>query len=209
VALRLYGSAISGNCLKPAMLLERLEAAWEWVPVDILAGEARTEEFRQKSPHGRVPVLELEDGRCLPESNAILCYLAEGTPWLPGDRFARATALRWLFFEQNNHETSIAVSRALNSGYYDAVLDAGQRAERLAQLREPGLAALATLERRLEQADWLAGERETVADLALYAYTHSAEEGGFTLGDFPAVRAWLDRIAGRPRHIGLAALAAR
>ncbi len=209
MGLQLYGSAISGNCLKPALLLERLELPWRWIPVDILAGEARGEDFRRKSPHGRVPVLELEDGRCLPESNAILCYLAEGTPWLPADRFARATVLRWLFFEQNNHETSIAVSRALNSGYYDAVLDAEQRAVRLAQLREPGLAALTTLEGQLQHHDWVAGKAETVADLALYGYTHTAPEGGFALEAFPAIQAWLQRVEAHPRHLGLAELAAR
>ncbi|MBC8328754.1 MAG: glutathione S-transferase family protein [Planctomycetes bacterium] len=191
------------------MLLERLGAEWEWVAVDILAGEARTADFRLKSPHGRVPVLEPRPGVFLPESNAILCYLAEGTPWLPDDRLDRAQVLRWMFFEQNNHETSIAVSRALCNGYYDAALDPEERQERLRQLRGPGLAALKTMESRLRREDWFVGPGETIADLALYAYTHTAGEGGFDLDSFPGVQAWLERVESHPRHIRLADLLRR
>lgn len=208
-AMRLYGHPISGNCLKPAMLLERLGLTWEWVQIDILAGAARTEEFRRKSPHGRVPVLEPLPGVFLAESNAILCYLAEGTPWLPAERLARARVLGWLFFEQNHHEPSIATARALRNGYYDRLFDAAERAARLVRLRAPGEEALATMERRLGEAAWLAGESESVADLSLYAYTHLAGEGGFELAPYPGIRAWLGRVEAHPRHLRLADLARR
>jgi glutathione S-transferase len=152
-------------------------------------------------PFAKLPVLVLEDGTRLPESNAILCYLAEGTPWLPADRLARAQVLAWMFWEQNQHEGVIAVRAALLTYPHRAHL---ATPERLAELLARGQALLAMMEARLAAHDWLVGETPTVADLCLYAYTHTAEEkGGFDLAPLPGVRAWLARVAALPGYVGL------
>ncbi len=195
--LTVYGMKASGNCYKVQLLLELLGRPYRWVEVDSAAGETRTPEFLAKNPNGRVPLLELEDGRRLPESNAILCYLAEGSPFLPADAFARAQALQWLFFEQYSHEPYIAVARFI-CGWLPE--DHPRRAE-LPRLRERGHQALAVMEQHLAANEHFVGGRCTVADLALYAYTHKAADGGFDLGPYPALRAWLARVAAQPRFV--------
>ena len=192
--MKLYGNHLSGNCYKPWAMAQLRGLPLEYEEVDILQGQAKTPAFRERNLDGRVPVLELEDGRCLPESNAILCYLAEGSEYLPTEGFARAEVLRWLFFEQNGHEPFVASSRFLLhlSGQAEA------HAARIELLRPRGLEALQVLEQRLSSADWLAGEAFSVADLALYPYTSVADEGGFSLAELPAVRAWIERVEAVP-----------
>lgn len=195
--LRLYDYLPSGNGYKVRLLLRLLGQPFELVEKDIVKGETRTPEYLAKNPNGRIPLLELEDGSFLPESNAILFYLAEGTPFLPGERLDRARVLQWMFFEQYNHEPNIAVVRFW-------MQHAGMTPEREAMLpakRAAGYAALDVMEGRLSRGEWFVGEDITIADIALYAYTHVAHEGGFDLGDYPAVRAWLDRIAAQPGYI--------
>jgi len=194
--LRLYGTLESGNCYKVRLLLHQLDVPFAWIETDILQGQSRTAEFLAKNPNGRVPVLELEDGTCLAESNAILWYLAEQTPFLPVDRLDRARVLQWMFFEQYSHEPFIATSRF----YLHFLRDPDGHAEALAQKRGPGYAALGVMERHLSAVDWMADCGYSIADIALYAYTHVAHEGGFDLGEFPAVRAWIARVASQPGH---------
>jgi glutathione S-transferase len=195
--LTVYGMKASGNCYKVQLLLELLGHPYRWVEVNSAAGETRTPEFLAKNPNGRVPLIELEDGRRLPESNAILCFLAEASPFLPDDRFARAQALQWLFFEQYSHEPYIAVARFICGWLPD---DHPRRAE-LPRLRERGHQALAVMEQHLAGQHYFVGERCTVADLALYAYTHKAADGGFDLASYPALRAWLARVEAQPGFV--------
>ena len=198
--LRLYDNHTSGNGYKPRLLLAHLGRAFERIEVDIDKGASRTPAFLEKNPNGRIPVLELEDGTCLAESNAILFYLAEGSRFLPSDRLARAQTLQWMFFEQYSHEPCIAVVRHwLHLG---ALTDL-QRAQ-LPAKQEGGHAALAVMEGHLGRADWFGGRGMTIADIALYAYTHVAGEGGFDLGAYPGVRTWLDRVAAEPGHVPMA-----
>lgn len=192
--ITVYGMKASGNCYKVQLLLDFLGQPYRWVEINSAAGETRTPEFLAKNANGRVPLLELEDGRRLPESNAILCFLAEGSPFLPRDRFAHAQVLQWLFFEQYSHEPYIAVARFI-SGWLPE--DHPRRAE-LPRLRERGHQALAVMEQHLSAHDYFVGSRCTVADIALYAYTHTAADGGFDLTAYPALRAWLARVEAQP-----------
>lgn len=196
--LRVYGDVWSGNCYKVKLALTRLKIPYEWVAIDILKGESRTPEFLARNPNGRVPVLELEDGTCLAESNAILWYLAAGTPLVPETQLARAQALQWMFFEQYSHEPNIATAR-----YIVRYLgNPPGRREALAAKMAPGYAALGVMEgHMLARHDWFAGENFSIADIALYAYTHCAGEGGFDLAGYPATRAWLARVESQPFHI--------
>jgi len=187
----------SGNGYKCRLLLHQLGIPYQRVELDILAGETRTPEFLARNPNGRIPALELEDGTVLAESDAILFYLADGTPFLPTDRLQRAQVLQWLFFEQYSHEPFIAVARFI---LHLLPEDTPRRAE-LPRLHRGGQAALGVLEQRLGSHPFLAADRCTIADIALYAYTHCAEEGGFALSDYPAVTAWLERVADQPGHI--------
>ena len=200
--LTLYQQQDSGNCYKVRLLLNHLGRPFQAVPVSSLDGSTRRLEFLAKNPIGKVPTIELEDGRFLAESNAILLHFAEGTRLLPADAYERAKAYEWLFFEQYVHEPAIAVRRAL-SVYPERRATASP--ERMAQLLDAGNRALAVLERRLEHADWLAGNAFSVADISLYAYTHMAGEGGYDLGGFPAVGGWLERVAALPSHIPITA----
>lgn len=161
-----------------------------------MENETHTPEFLAKNPNGKVPVLELDDGRCLSESNAILFYLADATPLLPADRFQRALVLQWLFFEQYSHEPNIATTRYIVT---HLPADSPRRAE-LARRRELGYAALDVMEGHLARNEFFAAGRYTIADIALYAYTHVADEGGFDLGRYRAVGAWLDRVRSQPGH---------
>ena len=195
--LRLYDNHLSGNGYKPRLLLAHIGRTYERIEVDILKGETRTPEFLARNPNGRIPVLELEDGTCIAESNAILFYLAEGSPFLPADRLGRALALQWMFFEQYSHEPCIAVAR---HWIQHLEMTDDQRAQ-LPARQAGGRAALAVMERHLGGSDWFGGSAMSIADIALYAYTHVADEGGFDLADYPGVVAWLDRIAERPGHV--------
>ncbi len=195
--LRVYGDILSGNCYKVKLLLTQLGLPYEWIFTDIRKGESRTAEFLAKNPNGRIPLLEHAPGRYLAESNAILCFLADGTPFLSGDRLERAETLQWLFFEQYSHEPYIATSR-----YYITFLgQPEQYREEIARRVKPGHAALSVMERHLFGHEYFAGGRYSIADIALYAYTHVAHEGGFDLAPYPAVRAWLARVQTQPGHI--------
>ncbi len=188
--ITVYGMSASGNCHKPRLLLEQLGRGYRWVETDSANGATRTPDYLAKNPNGKVPMLELEDGRILVESNAILCYLAEGTPYLPTDAWARAQALSWMFFEQYSHEPYIAVARFIR-GWTPP--DSPRRAE-LPRLRERGLQALAVMEKHLSSAPWFTGPDYGVADIALFAYTEVAGHGGFDLTGFPAIADWLSRV---------------
>jgi len=195
--IRLYDALISGNAYKARLVLTQLGIPFERIELDILKGAARTPEFLKINPHGQVPAVVLEDGEVLTQSNAILCYFANGTPLLPDDRLVRARVLEWLFFEQNSHEPTVAEARF----WVRFLGKAEEWKERLAEKHERGYRALAQMERRLAREPFLVGGRYTVADIALYAYTHVAGEGGFDLARFPAIRSWLARVAAQPRHI--------
>jgi glutathione S-transferase len=194
-----YGMADSGNCYKVKLALEQLKRPYRWVEVDTTRGGTRTREFLARNPNGKVPTLQLEDGSHLPESNAILWYLAEGSPLLPDDRLGRARALQWMFFEQYSHEPCIAVARYVLR-YLPA--DSPRRAE-LPRLQERGSQALAVMEQHLAKEQFFVGGRYCVADISLYAYTHAAADGGFDLRRYPAVSAWLARVKAQPKHVPL------
>lgn len=195
--LKLYDYLPSGNGYKVRLLLSQLGRPFELVERDILKGETRTPDFLAINPNGRIPVLVLEDGRRLAESDAILFYLAEDTPFLPEDRFARAEVLQWLFFEQYSHEPSIAVARF----WIHSLGKRREWADRLEEKWQRGHQALAVMERHLDGRRFFVGERYGIADIALYAYTHVAEEGEFDLSGYPRIRAWLDRVADQPGHV--------
>ncbi len=195
--LRLYDFLDSGNGYKVRLLLASLGVPFELVELDILKGETRTPEFLAKNPNGRIPLLETGDGTYLAESNAILFYLADGTPFLPEDRLERSRVLQWMFFEQYSHEPNIATSRSLLK-HTDP---ADERRALLDQKRRAGYAALDVMEGHLGNRDWFVDGRFTIADIALYAYTHVAGEGGFDLDAHSAVRDWLGRVAARPGHV--------
>ena len=193
----LYNSAVSGNCYKVRLLAAQLGLPLELHELSVVDRSNRAEVLGDLNPARRVPTLVLDDGRALPESNAILWYLGEGTEYVPADRFERAQVLQWQFFEQYQHEPSIAVVRFLIafSG------EAEKHADRIREQTANGYVALDAMERHLAERTYLVGERYTIADISLYAYTHVAHEGGFDLEPYPAIRAWLDRVAGRPGHI--------
>jgi glutathione S-transferase len=194
---RVYGDLGSGNCYKIKLLLCYLGLEHDWRHVDILAGEARAPEFLARNPIGKVPVLELPGGEYLAESNAILYYLAEGTRYWPSDRLQRAQVLAWQSFEQYSHEPYIAVARFI-AKYLG--LPEERRAEYESK-HERGYRALDIMERHLASRDYFVGGHLTIADISLYAYTHVAHEGGFSLEPYPAIRGWLAAVAGEPGHV--------
>jgi glutathione S-transferase len=196
-AVTVYGMKASGNCYKLQLLLDQLGRPYRWVETDSVNGATRTPEFLAKNPNGKVPLLELADGRLLSESNAILCFLADGTPFLPEGSWARAQALQWLFFEQYSHEPYVAVAR-----FIARWLPADQpRQADLPKLRERGHAALAVMEQHLQGREFFVDAGYGVADIALYAYTHEAPVGGIELERYPAIRAWLARVEARPGFV--------
>lgn len=198
--LRLHDYLPSGNGYKVRLVLHRLGRPFELVEYDITRGETRTPAFLARvNGNGRIPVLELDDGRMLPESNAILWYLAEGSDLLPDDAFDRADVLRWMCFEQYSHEPCIAVARSILR--YQPP-DSPRRAE-LPRLQERGHKALGVMAQQLEKSDFFAGSKYSIADIALYAYTHCAADGGFELKRYPAVLAWLMRVKSQPGHVPL------
>ena len=191
----LYNSQPSGNCYKVRLLLSQLGRSFDRLEVDTSRPQGREELLGDKNPALRVPVLELDDGRHLAESNAILWYLAEGTAYTAEDLFDRARTLQWLFFEQYSHEPYIAVIRHRTLvGDLDTYADTPAR-------RDRGYAALDALERHLADRTFFVADRYSIADISLYAYTHVADEGGFDLGGYPAINAWLERVASQPGHV--------
>ncbi|CAA0094899.1 Disulfide-bond oxidoreductase YfcG [Starkeya nomas] len=198
--LKVYAMQSSGNCYKVRLLLAKLGAPFELIDVDLLRGENRTPDFLMKNPEGRVPLLELPGGRYLPESNAIMFFLADGSPLLPDEPLARAEVLRWMFFEQHSHEPSIGAAR-----FWLKLVKGGRelRTHDIDRWMEEGYAVLGVMERHLSRRPFFVDGTLTIADIALYAHTHVAEEGDFDLRTFPAVRAWLDRVAALPSHVGM------
>lgn len=183
-----YGMTGSGNCYKPALLMRQLGIDYSWQEVDLIAGQTRTAEFLSRNPNGKVPLLELPDGRLLAESNAMLCYLAEGTEYLPSDRYLRAQVFQWMFFEQYSHEPYIATVRF----WVHLLGKADDFGARIAEAMPKGYAALAVMEAQLERTPWLVGEQQSIADIALFAYTHVAHEGGYVLDNYPHINRWLN-----------------
>lgn len=201
MSLTLYSMPSSGNSYKVRLLLAFLAKPYTHVGLEYVTPELDAAHKAGTLPFGKVPVLELADGTRLPESNAILAYLADGTDWLPADRVARAQVLAWMFWEQNQHEGVIAVRAALLNYEIRKHL---ATPDRLAELLEKGNGLLGQMDTHLTGRDWLVGDSPTIADIALYAYTHSAESlGGFNLSLFPEVTAWIDRFAGLPNYIAL------
>ena len=196
--LTLYDFMGSGNGYKVRLLLAQLGLKYTLVERDILKGETRTPEFLAKNPNGRIPTLQLEDGTHLAESDAIIWYLAEGTRFAPETRLERAQTLQWMFFEQYSHEPYIAVARFWR--HFFTKLTPQQEIE-LPGRMEKGYAALGVMERHLARNRFFVGDRYGLADIALYAYTHVAGEGGFNLDNFPQVNAWLARVADEPGHV--------
>jgi len=195
----LYNSAVSGNCYKVRLLLAQLGLAYEAVEVSVVDRSNRAELLGDLNPGLRVPTLVLDDGRPLAESNAILWYFGDGTPYVPEDPYERARVLQWMFFEQYSHEPFIAVARFL-LGYSGEPARFERQRERLLT---GGYAALDAMERHLAGRDFLVDGRYTIADIALYAYTHIAHEGDFDLEPYPAIRGWLGRVASQPGHVAI------
>ena len=199
--ITVYGFSTSGNCHKIRLLLEQLGREYRWVEIDSTSGETRTPEFLEKNPNGKVPAIELDDGRVLVESNAILHWLAEGTVYLHGDAWQRAQTLAWMFFEQYSHEPYVAVARFV-CGW--TPLDSPRRAG-LQQLRARGHQALAVMENHLTNADWFSGPTYGIADIALFAYTDVAHHGGIDVSHYPQIRKWLARVRATPRFVPMPA----
>lgn len=197
--MKIYGDKLSGNCYKVALTCALLNINHEWIDMDILNGDAKTEEFIAKNPNAKTPTLELDNGECLSESNAIINYLAQDTELLPNDPWQNAKIQQWQFFEQYSHEPFIAVARFINK-YLGLPED--RKAEYQAK-QKGGHKALKVMEQQLEQTAYLIGEQLTTADISLYAYTHVAHEGGFDLSEYPAINAWMERINRRSQYIAM------
>jgi glutathione S-transferase len=193
----LYDSRISGNCYKVRQLFAHLGLEYERRELSVIDRSDRPQVLGELNPGLRVPTLVMDDGRTLGESNAITFYFAEGTPYLPEDRYERAQVLQWQFFEQYSHEPYIAVARFwAHAGITPSDSDAEAK-------RRGGTAALRAMEGHLGEREFLVADRYTIADIALYAYTHVAPEGGFDLDPYPAIRAWLGRVEAQPGHIAI------
>lgn len=197
-----HGMSTSGNCYKVRLLLAQLGRRHRWIGVDSAHGGTRTPEYLALNPNGKVPILQRDDGAVLAESNAILCWLADGCGYLPADPWLRAQALSWLFFEQYSHEPCIAVARFIR-GWTPA--DSPRRAD-LPRLHERGIQALAVMERHLKESRWFSGPAYGVADIALFAYTHCAADGGFDLRAFPCIGDWLQQVRATPGFVAMPAL---
>ncbi|MDQ3511105.1 MAG: glutathione S-transferase family protein [Pseudomonadota bacterium] len=202
--ITVYGMSASGNCHKLRLLLAQLGREYRWIEVDMIHGETRTPEYLAKNPNGKVPIIELDDGRVLAESNAIVCYLAEGSRYLPDDAWQRAQALSWMFFEQYSHEPFIAVARYIR---VCTPADSPRRAE-LPRLLEGGHRALAVMEQHLQHQPWFTGDAYGVADIALFPYTAAAADGGFDLSGYGAVGDWLARVRATTGYVEMPAVPA-
>ncbi|AYC33276.1 glutathione S-transferase family protein [Pseudomonas cavernae] len=196
---KVYGDYRSGNCYKVKLMLHLLGKESKWVPVDIQKGETQTAKFLAMNPNGKIPVLQLEDGSCVWESNAILNFLADGSEFLPTEPRLRTQVLQWQFFEQYSHEPYVAVARFIQ--LYEGLPEARRAEYEVCHAR--GHKALRVMEQQLKSTPYLVGDSYTIADIALYAYTHVAHEGGFDLGAYPAIQAWLTRVASHPRHVAM------
>ncbi|MBX2836086.1 MAG: glutathione S-transferase family protein [Gammaproteobacteria bacterium] len=192
----LYGDEQSGNCYKVQLLFSHLNIAHEFVPIDILNGETQTDRFRSKNPNAKIPLVELANDQYLTESNAILNFFAHNTELLPKDNWLRAQILSWQFFEQYSHEPFIAVARFIQ--HYLGLPE--ERTDEYRTKHEGGYKALDVMEQTLTQQAFLVGNTFTIADISLYAYTHVAHEGGFSLDRYPAVDRWLNDISKLPNH---------
>ena len=193
----LYNSQISGNCYKVRLLLAHLGIPFEREELDVIDRSNRPAVLGDKNPALRVPTIVLDDGRAIGESGAILWYFGEGTRFVPEDRYERARVLQWMFFEQYDHEPAIAVVRFLVA----YAKTAEEQPEFVEQRTKQGYRALAAMERHLTGREWLVGSGMTLADIALYGYTHVAPEGGFELEPYPRIQAWLERVASQPGHV--------
>lgn len=194
---KLYDFLPSGNSYKIRLLLNLLDIPFERIDVNILARETRTPEFLRKNPNGKIPLLEIAPNQFLAESNAILYYLSQDTEYFPQDKYAQSQVMQWLFFEQYSHEPNIATAR-----YWISILMQPEKhEEQLKHKHRLGNAALKVMEKHLDNHKFFVDDIYTIADIGLYAYTHVAEEGGFDLNQYPAIQAWLKRIAQHPRHI--------
>ena len=195
--LKVYGHLSSGNCYKVYLTLKQLDIPFEWINVDAVKRETRSAEFLAMNPNGKVPLLEIVPGQYLPESNAILHYLADGPALCPADRYQHAQMLQWLFFEQYSHEPYIATSRFV----MHLLGNPPERQADMERWRNPGYTALDVMNRHLESRLFFVGDTYSIADIALYAYSHVAHEGGFDLSGYAAVRAWLARVKAQPNHV--------
>lgn len=194
-----YGDSISGNCYKIQLACAQLGIDYVWHEVDIMAGETRTPEFLAMNANGKLPLLALADGRYLPESNAILAYLADGSALAGGDRFERASVLQWMFFEQYSHEPYIATARFV----VRYLGNPPERQKDLERKRKCGYRALDVMEKHLSSHDFIANDAYSIADIALFAYTHVAHEGGYDLSGYPNINGWLDRIRNTPVFVAM------
>ena len=197
--IKVYGDIQSGNCYKIKLLCSLLQIEHEWIHIDILAGDTKQEAFLSKNPNGKIPLLALSNDRYLTESNAIMNYLAAGSDLLPTDNFELAKVQQWQFFEQYSHEPFIAVARFIAK--YLGLPDT-HKAEYEAK-HQGGYKALSVMEEQLSKTPYLVGQQQTTADIALFAYTHVADEGGFDLKDYPAILAWINRIKKHPNYINM------
>jgi glutathione S-transferase len=196
---RLYGMSGSGNCYKPRLLLAQLNVPFTWVEKDTRKGETRTPDYLAMNANGKVPLLEIAPAQYLAESNAILCYLSENTAFLPEGRWQRAQVMQWLFFEQYSHEPYVAVARFIKK-----YLPSGDaRHAELPRLHDRGYQALRVMEQHLAQQPFFCGQRYSIADIALYAYTHVAGEGGFDMSSYAAIHDWLDRVRSQPGYVAM------
>lgn len=195
--LKVYGDSRSGNCYKVQLVAAELGIVHQWQEVDVVGGETRTPEFLAMNPNGKIPLLALPNGRYLPESNAIIAYLADGTELMGKDAFGRAQVLQWMFFEQYSHEPNIATARFV----VKYLGNPPERAGWLEAKRKAGYKALDVMELALEKAPFLTGQDFTLADVSLFAYTHVANDGGYELEGYPAIRGWIERIRSRPRFV--------
>ncbi|NVJ50906.1 MAG: glutathione S-transferase family protein [Gammaproteobacteria bacterium] len=194
--IKVYGMSLSGNCYKLKLLLELLAQPYQWVEVDILSGAAKSKEFLTLNPNGKVPLLSIDE-RHLPESNAGLFYLAQNTSWFPTDHWQQAQVMQWLFFEQYSHEPAIAVARFIKT-----FLPADNpRQNELPELITKGNKALQVMEQHLQTRKWFVAESPSIADIALFAYTHVASDGGFDLNPFPAIKRWLSQVKQLPHFV--------
>lgn len=196
MSIKVWGMSASGNCHKVKLILDYEKIPYEWIETDTRHKATQTDEFKKMNPNARVPLVQLEDGSFLPESNAILYYFAQGTRFWPQTKIEQTHALQWMFFEQYDHEPRIAVNRAIQSIFN---LMAERKAEHEANLPK-GYKALTVMENHLRDNAWFGAKNISIADIALYAYTHVADEGGFSLADYPHIRRWLGEVEKTPGH---------
>jgi glutathione S-transferase len=201
--ITIHGYSPSGNCHKLRMMLSHLGREYRWIETDSPHGATRTPDYLARNPNGKVPMIETDDGGVMVESNAILCWLADGTPYFAGDAWQRAQTLAWMFFEQYSHEPYVAVARFV-CGW--TPIDSPRRAE-LGQLRQRGDHALGVMEKHLGANAWFSSCGYGIADIALFAYTHCAEDGGFDLGTYPAIQHWLERVRAQPGFVPMPPIA--